>query len=305
MSLKFGVAIPNYGRTPSKRELIRVSTLVEELEYDSIFTTDHTLMAKPFAYPYGNIFETFTTLSYIAARTSSVKIGTSILSLPLRNPLHIAKQVATLDVLSEGRMILGVGVGGGEDDIYEFKYLNADYLNRGRYANESLKVIRTLWTSAKPEFRGEFFNFSDCIFLPKPLQRPHPPIWIAGASRAALMRASEYGDAWHPTGIPPLKFLEGSRLLEKLASKGRRSRRSKKKGIARSGRYLVRILKDGEKMIQEPFHTIQGSPRKVAVAVQEFVDAGMEHLVCYFGDDGARKTEERIRIFAREIAPSF
>jgi len=167
-----------------------------------------------------NTYDPLTVLTYVAAHTKRVRLGTSVLVAAYRSPVVVAKMVATLDLLSEGRLILGVGSGWSAD---EFTSVNQDIAYRDDQTDEFLKVIKLLWTADEPCFEGRFYRVPKSIFLPKPLQKAGPPIWIGGNSERAIRRAAEFGNAWHPTNrIGPLRLAEQMGHLRALAQKAGR-----------------------------------------------------------------------------------
>ena len=153
--------------------------------------------------------EPLSTLNFVAAITSRIKLGTSVLIIPMRNPVLTAKQLATLDLLSEGRFILGAGTGWLPE---EFEALNAPFRNRGPRMDEYLEVIRCCWTQEEPSYRGSFYTVRDVGFAPKPIQKPYPPIWIGGFAEKALQRAGRLADGYHAFGPP--EFVAG--LFDKV-----------------------------------------------------------------------------------------
>jgi len=193
-TLKFGVCVPTYGNF-TVSSLRAVSLEAEKLGFDSIWTTDHVLMPRNSGTPYERIIDSVTTLAYLAAITKRVKLGISVLIIAVRNPVVAAKQLATVDTLSNGRLILGIGTGWNEK---EFSHLGASFHDRGRRSNESIKLIRALW-NGETSFEGRHLSvrFEDAVFEPRPVKK-HLPIWIGGISAAAMKRAAALGDAWHP-----------------------------------------------------------------------------------------------------------
>lgn len=199
--LKFGVCIPNYGETFSVETMRRVALEAERMGYESIWTADHVLMPTQSGTPYEKILESLTSLAYLAAHTSTVKLGISSLILAMRNPVIVAKQLATIDQLSGGRIMLATSAGWMKE---EFIHLGSDFHTRGRRLDESIKLIRQLWSqSTNIEFEGQNipYKMSHAVFEPRPIQK-HLVIWIAGASEAAMRRAILLGDAWHPNVSP-------------------------------------------------------------------------------------------------------
>ena len=199
--MKFGVCLPNYGETGSEEALRIVAIKSEELGYDSVWTTDHVLMPTKSETPYESILESVASLAYLAGITSKVKLGISSLILAMRNPIVAVKQLATVDNLSGGRLILATSAGWNEK---EFEYLGSNFHDRGRRLDEYLQLLRTLWDSGLVRFEGKRsrITFDQAVFEPQPVQRKLT-VWIAGNSKAAMRRAIKYGDAWHPN-VPPL-----------------------------------------------------------------------------------------------------
>ena len=151
------------------------------------------------------------TLTYLAARTTSVRLGTAMLLLPQRNPVYVAKEVASLDWLSGGRVDLGIGVGWLKE---EFDALNVPWAQRGRRTDEYLGVLRTLWMDNPSAFHGETFDLPTCEMFPKPVQQPHPPIHIGGETPAALRRAAWLGQGWHTFNRTPAELAAGLTALD-------------------------------------------------------------------------------------------
>jgi len=206
--MQFGVALPQFGpraRDAEVRHLIRqVAVAADELGYDVVWTAEHLILPDPIRtpYPYGGrfpfavtdpILDVAATLSYVAALTTRVRLGTSVVVLPYHHPIALAKALATVDVLSNGRLLLGVAGGWLRE---EFELLGVPFQERGARTDEYVTLMRRLWTDDRVTFRGRFFSLDNAAFFPKPLQRPHPPIWIGGDSAAALRRVGRLGDGW-------------------------------------------------------------------------------------------------------------
>jgi probable F420-dependent oxidoreductase len=208
--LEYGFALP---KTTDGRALIRFARSVEDLGFASVWTGDHIVLPveETDQYPYtpdGRFvarpddpqLDALVTLSYIASSTEKVSIGTTVAIVLYRNPILQAKMFATLDVLTGGRAVCGVGVGWLEK---EFDVLGASYALRGAVTDEYLAIFKTLWTEDEPEFHGVHYDFDGIYFAPKPVRRPHLPIWVGGHSRRAIRRTVKFGDAWHPTRQSP------------------------------------------------------------------------------------------------------
>ena len=213
--MKYGLHVGNGFCVTDPSVLRDVAQMAEELGYESILIGDHVLppqkINSPFPLPVENpqldMYEKqtwpdcFVMLGFMAAATTRVRLGTSVVILPYRHPVVMAKMIATLDRLSNGRIICGVGVGWIEE---EFAFLNVPFSERGRMSNEYIEVMKALWTDDHPRIEGRYVKIDrDVNFGPMPVHKPHPPIWIGGNSMAALRRVVRLGDGWQPAGITP------------------------------------------------------------------------------------------------------
>ena len=182
--MHFGVILPNYGRDSNPDAIRRSAELAEEVGFDSVWTTEHIIVGPEAVDPYGRVYDPLVTLGWIAGFTQRIGLGTSIVLVPLHHPIHLAKEVATLQELSGGRFRLGVGMGWHRD---EYDLMGIPFEGRGRRADEAIRLMRSLWN-------GEF---RDGTFEPRPSVQPE--IWIGGSSERAVRRARELGDVWHPS----------------------------------------------------------------------------------------------------------
>jgi probable F420-dependent oxidoreductase len=204
----FGLNLPNYSSLGNRVSMIAIAEKAEELGYSSLWTNDHILIPADLPEPFGNLLETFTTLSYLAARTETIRLGTGILVLPQRDPLLVAKQAATVHHLSGGRLVLGLGVGW---IAQEYSFLRTDFGSRGQLADEYIAAIRVLFESDRPAYHGDHINFSDALFSPRP--RTPIPIVVGGSSKPALRRAARLGDGWYGLRLSPE---EAGRAIEEM-----------------------------------------------------------------------------------------
>ncbi len=214
-------------------QLAPMARRAEQLGLDSVWVPEHLVLPARFRsrYPYSAdgtpplpvdmpLVDPLIALTQVAAATSTIRIGTNVYLLPLHEPLLAARQVGTLDVLSGGRVTLGVGVGWLAE---EYEAAGVDFATRGTRLSESIAVLRRLWTEHEPEHRGRFFSFGPLRFEPKPVQRPGPPIVVAGDSPVALRRAARLGDGWCGLGHTPESAApQVAALLPLLAEYGRR-----------------------------------------------------------------------------------
>ena len=192
--MHFGVILPNYGEGSSPDGIRRVAEAAEELGFDSVWATEHVIVGPEGIDPYGRVYAPFATLAWIAGWTERVKLGTSILLVPLHHPVHVAKETATLQELSGGRFLaLGVGMGWHAP---EYEAMGVPFEGRGRRGDETIRVVKALWSGAR-EYEGERWSFEDMTSEPQP--DPLPEIWVGGSSELAIRRARELGDVWHPS----------------------------------------------------------------------------------------------------------
>lgn len=198
--LTFGVAIPQIfqGTQIDPGALRTYAQKAEALGYHSLWVQDRTLSPFP-------VLESVTLLTFAAGVTNTVRLGVSVLVLPLRNPMHTAKSLSTLDVLSGGRLIVGVGIGENRR-IYPAFGLTSER-RTARYV-EAIRVMKRLWTEDRVTYHGQFARLDEAGMEPKPLQKPHPPIWFGARADAALQRAVEMGDGWMGAGSSTLEDFE-------------------------------------------------------------------------------------------------
>jgi probable F420-dependent oxidoreductase len=294
--MQFGIALPHFSRLASRAAVLAIAREAETLGYGSLWTTDHVLMAGDQPEPYGTILEALITLSYVAAVTERLRLGTSVIVLPQREPVLVAKQAATLDALCEGRLILGVGVGWNER---EFGFLGASFHDRGRRLDEYIQALRTLWSAPDPYFEGEFVHFGNVSFEPRPVRPNGPPIWLGGGSRAALRRAATLCDGWHAVGVTAQDFAAGMNTIEALAG-GRHV-----VGSVRLRACVGRSLPDQRNARGGVQAHLSGSSEEVVERVQAYAAAGASELVLYFGADDLDSNLADMRRFAEDVLSQF
>jgi probable F420-dependent oxidoreductase len=214
-----------------------LSTLAKESEqrgFHSIWVAEHIVLFDDYAskYPYAvdgripaggenGIFEPFTSLAFLAASSSTIRLGTGICLVPQRNPVYTAKEVAAVDWLSQGRFDFGVGVGWLAE---EFDAVGAPFDRRADRCREYLSVMKSLWQDDPSTYRGEFYQLEPCRHYPKPIQQPHPPIHFGGETNAALRRVADLGQGWYGFGRSPEEVPGRISKLEELLSEAGRSR---------------------------------------------------------------------------------
>ena len=222
--MKYGIQLGGGASVSQRDSLKKVAAAAEALGFDSLLIGDHIVIPKqitaPWPYdeyvggktPYAVYTEMvwldpFDTMAFLAAITERIRLGISVVIVPYRHPFDVARRVATIDVLSGGRFVMGIGVGWLED---EFRLLNIPFKERGARTREYIAMMQALWTQDSPRFSGKFVELKEDVnVLPRPLQKPHPPIWVGGESKPALRRVAAFGNGWHcglvlPERIPGL-----------------------------------------------------------------------------------------------------
>ncbi len=198
--MQYSFRLPNadyLGFPATTQAIAETAVKAEELGFDALFVNDHVIVDDGArSVPWRNVYDPLMSLAYAAALTSRVMLGTSVLIMPYRNPVVTAKMIATLDQLSNGRAIAGVGAGWNQA---EYDALGVPYHERGARTNEYLRLWKACWEPGATTFHGKFFSFDDMHVNPKPVQQPHPPLWIGGSGKPSLRRAARFADVWQPT----------------------------------------------------------------------------------------------------------
>jgi probable F420-dependent oxidoreductase len=208
MIMRLGFVLPHIGASASPDALARVATRAEEIGFDSVWVTERSILPlRPQTpYPLGDlpgvykhVLDPCGSLAFVAAQTSRVRLGTSALNLPWYSPVLLARQLTTLDVLSNGRLAVGLGQGWSKD---EYDAAGVPWEHRGPRFEEALRALKTIWTAEPVEFGGDFYTIPPSSIGLKPVQQPHPPIYMAALTETTMARAARLADGWHPTGIP-------------------------------------------------------------------------------------------------------
>ena len=299
--MKFGVTMPNNWGIENAKEALSFGPLAEELGYDSVWVMDHLfnngyirerLDDKPYYHP-------LATLSYLAATTERVLLGTSVLVLPYHNPVELAKYTATLDQMSDGRVTLGVGVGAMTE---EFAALGIPMSERGALTNECIRVMKELWTNQAPSYHSSRWNFDDLRFSPKPVQQPHIPLWIGGASPGALRRAARLGDGWHPSGLTPEEYAVRRQQVRELAERAGRDPDS----LTMSARVEVEATGGPSSDRAANRARISGNDlEQAAISIAAYRDAGVEHLVLALNTGEVGRIRSLMEDLASQALPQF
>ena len=307
--MDFGLHLPASSANVKAEELVRFAQQAEALGFYCLTVADHVIVPRDISVPYpytidgkypgtGYHLETLTTMGFLAGATKRIRFATSVMIAPYRNPIVTAKMLASLDVLSNGRVIVGLGVGWMKE---EFENLKAPpYEDRGKVTDEYIKAFRELWTSDNPSFDGKYCNFSNIVFLPKPVQKPAIPIWIGGHSKQALRRAGELGDGWHPIGgVPtiPLEPEDVKKDLETLAGYAEKAGRDPKSiRVALKG-----SLFDKEKKIEGRRRRFIGAAEEIASDIRDYRTAGVDTIIFDVRRPTMSETLERMEWMAKEV----
>lgn len=307
MSGPIGAAFASNEVVVLSRQMDRIAD-IETWGYDSVWLGEHIMFHLP-------LFDNITALANVAGRTSTIKVGTGITLLPLRHPTVVAKAAATLDVVSGGRLIFGIGIGG--EFAKEFEAVGVPVNERGARTNEGLEVVHRLWTEDNVTFEGRYYQFHDITLEPKPVQKPRPPIWIAGRSEAAYRRTAKYGDGFLPYLFTPDKYQEAWQKIGEYATALGRDPAE----LTAAQFLFFYIHPDRERAIQVmgddmsrrynmPFHKlierfcVFGTPDEVAEGVDRYRRAGLEYPVMA-AVAPPDEIFDQFQRFAEEVAPQL
>ena len=293
--MHFGFALPSRGPLAKPETLLKLAQAAERLRYSSVFVSDHVILptAARSMYPYDpsgqfpggsnqDYLEPLTVLGHLARATRKIRLGPSVLVIPYRNPVVTAKMLATLDVLSGGRLILGAGVGWLEE---EFVALGAPpFKDRGRVTDEYLRVMRECWTKDQIRFEGKYYRVRDIAFLPKPVQKGGIPIWVGGHTDAALRRAGELGDGWHPIGLRPPALLNPVEYADKVKQVQAWAQRAGRdpKAITLTFRVPMEVRPKRAKAPAGDRPMFQGMADQVIADIRQYQALGVTHFVFDF-----------------------
>jgi len=222
MKIKFGVVLQGKTFTPNFKDIKNIALKAEDLGFDSIWVSDHLMHPFPVnGKPMFYCYEAWTLMSALATMTESVKIAFHVLVPAFRNPSVLAKMAATLDEISEGRLIMSLGAGWFKQEYDAYGIPWEDHDDRIERLREAILMMKALWTQPVATFDGKYYHIKEAIMEPKPVQKPHPPIWIGGNSPKTLELSAELADGWYSRPIPPEKFKEGIDFIKEIAKKSR------------------------------------------------------------------------------------
>jgi probable F420-dependent oxidoreductase len=308
--MQFGFSLPVRGSLATYEGITGIARHGERLGFVSATIADHIVFPTAVAskYPYdasgnhpssGDAIEPLSMMAFVAGSTSTLRLITSVLILPHRNPVLAAKMIASIDVLSQGRVTLGIGVGWLRE---EFAALDAaDFDRRGAVSDEYLAIYKKLWSPGPVEHRGTYYSFAPLRCEPLPVQRPHPPIWVGGHSKAALRRTARFADGWHPLGtvataeLRPAEFATMRDDLKRMTEAERRDFADITLAFVARLHETAKPLDTVERM---PF---SGSAAQLIDDVAAYRNLGVSHLSFDFRAATLAQTLERMDWFAQEV----
>ncbi len=291
---------------PAIGEMMDNVRRAERLGFDGIWSGDHIIMHSP-------IMDVMTVLASFASITERVTLGTAVYLMPLRHPVAIAKQVVSLDLLSEGRFVFGVGVGG--EIVREFDAVGVAVSERGRRTDEGLDILTRVLSEDHVTYEGKYYQVHDVTLAPRPKQQPYPPIWVGGRSDAAIRRAARYGSCWLGYLVSPNRLREAMQKVQDMAPTYGRNPADIQGGML----LFTALAKDYEtgkemaianlsRRYNQPFDNLvdrycaMGTPEQCLEQIQSFIDAGMRHLVFSFTCP-AEQMPEQLEQCANELLP--
>ncbi len=303
--MRFGVHLPTYwdayGTSPIDVAIAAAATAAEALGYDAVWANDkviHPAAARRGTIEGGQVIEPLVTLASLVHLVPSLRLGTAVVVLPQRHPIVLAKQAAALHLLSQGRLILGVGIGWRAQ---EFALLGADFANRAAITDEAIEVLQMLWREPIARYHGRFYRFDELSLTPRPPDGG-PPIWISANAPRGIQRVAKFGAGWLPFGLDLDAFRDGLSLLRDL---------TRERGCpVVANEFYFRIVKPDEPaVVQSTSPWVEprfaGSPDDIAQHLEQYRQAGLEYALCLFESENLDDLLRQMRLFAEQVAPRF
>ena len=292
--MKYGLCLPNFTDVASPEAIEATADVAERLGWGTVWTTDHVLVDNgKDAADYRTIYDAILTLAWVAGKHPGLRIGTSVIVVPQRNAVILAKELASLDVFSGGRLIVGVGVGWNRTEFANLGAADRFHV-RGAYLNESIALWRHLWSGSTEPFLGRFHSISDFLFKPLPPQGGSLPILVGGRAEAALVRAGRLGDGYHSSSSSPEAYAKRLPVIRDAAKGAGRPMPSL------SARVRVEF---GKPAAGATYYALRGTPEAVAAEVRKFAEIGVEELALSFADMPGPDVVAAAERFAAEVVP--
>jgi probable F420-dependent oxidoreductase len=273
--MRYGLCLPNFTTLASPDAIDAAAATAERLGWDSVWTTDHVLVdSSDGASDYRTNFDVIQTLAWVGARYPTVRLGTSVVVVPQRNAIVLAKELASLDALSGGRVIAGIGAGWSEAEFANLGMAER-FAVRGAYLEETIGLWRHLWSGSPLPFAGRFHQLSDYIFGPVPAQGAELPIWIGGRAEAALIRAGRLADGYHSSASSPEALAKRIPVIRAAAETAGRPM------PVLSARVRVALDEPVRAPAPRPY-ALRGSGEELAAEIAKFAELGFEHMALFF-----------------------
>jgi probable F420-dependent oxidoreductase len=308
--MRYGFYLPTRGPLATREALSAILKTGESAGFSSVMVADHIVLPTKItsAYPYtvggnfvsdGDCFEQLAMMSFVAGRTEKLRIVSSVMIVPHRNPVFNAKALATIDVVSGGRVTVGIGVGWMEE---EFQALHAaEFKHRGAVTDEYVAIFKKLWTGKAVSHKGQFYSFDEVLCQPRPLQQPGPPIWIGGHSAPALRRVARYGDGWHPVGATAASPLPPEEMREKLATIARLMEQEGRDFSKLEVSYKAPFYDGGVPPAGQARRLFTGGLDAARADIAIFEDLGVHELVFDFRAGSLAECLDRMQQFGADI----
>ena len=336
--ISFGVRVPNSGPLASTDNIVRAALDAEEMGFDSIFVHDHIVWSSEMHRHHissgahealeddqsADFYESLTTLAYLAAVTRRVKLGVACIVVPTKNPIYLAKQTATLDHWSGGRLLLGVGLGSKATEASdEFEVFGVDFSQRGPMTDDYIRAMKAIWEHGLASYEGRYVRFENAEMFPKPLQRPGPPLWVGGWTDHAARRTGRLGDVWVPGWLSPTEMARGAGVVRQAAEEAGRDPSKIELAVEK----LTVIAKTRDAALDRALPTVRtssntyerdvddiqfaldrhiiGSVDDVRRRVTEFVEAGVTHFELKLLYASMDEMRSQMDLWAETIIPAF
>jgi probable F420-dependent oxidoreductase len=300
--MKIGICVPHYGRPIEAERIARVAQYAEEAGLDSLWVTDHVIVPRDVDVIYrDDMLDPLAVLPWLAGVTSRIALGTSVVILPYRSPIPVAKLLASVDVLSGGRLIVGAAIGWLEG---EFAALGVPFKERVSRSEEALELMRRLWTEEHPEVETRRHRLSGLQVSPMPLQKPRPPLWIGGGSEGALRRVARFGDGWHATATTPDALRQGKQTVMKFWREGGREGEP-------TWSLRIPLFIDGvhqwavDQTLLRGRHAVRGTLKQVIGQLAEYQRLGVSHVALEVSYSTYAAILDTIEILANDVQPTL
>jgi len=293
--LDFGLILPSYRAGATVASIDAASEAAARLGWHSVFTTDHILVEPSrHSEDYYTLYDALNTLGYLAAKQPTLKLGASVVVVPMRNAVELAKELATIDALSGGRLICGVGAGWNETEFGHLGLGGERFHSRGAYLDEAIAIWRQLWSGNAGPFNGRFHSWEEVRFAPLPVQGVNVPIWVGGRDERALRRAGRLGDGYHSSTAGHDQLAARIPVINAAAAEAGRP------APLISARVRVHFGAN-----EAPFYMIAGPPEQMIAEIKSFEAVGAGHLAFDFAETNPDAVVKLMERFDSEVLAAF